>query len=403
MKKYVFLSCCVFGIGGGQQYVSNKAEYLIQKEYKVYSISSSIPCYRNRIEYSGLTRVENSVLDEMSHYPEAYPYIKREKIIKKAIRTFSFEENDEVIIESNSLLCATWGEKIAERIKCKHIIFSISENNPTNEYLQGFLEFKFKRGELATIGVRTFQELTSKSTVVTDQNLPVLRAYLGDNISDEGDDRLENIERSDCNICIMGRGGKRYVEYSCLALAEFCYKHSDVSFTVGLVSEFDDKDKEQIIREQFEKADNVKVYYLGYFSPIPKKIFEMFDLYIGGAGCAALPYRQNVLTLAMDLHNDRPLGFMGYDVYKTIGVSREDADIEAYLKDAFFEKEYLKKEYKPCEVVSAADAFSYHDQFVENSCKEKLYYTKKNKNITIKDRIKAQFPFLVYLKRKMVK
>ena len=403
MKKYVFLSCGVFGIGGGQLYVSNKAEYLIQKGYKVYSISTSGSCYKNGIEYGGLMMVQNSILDEMSYYPEAYTHIKREKIIKKAIRTFSFEENDEIIIESNSLLCAAWAEKIAQRIKCKHIIFSISEKNPINDYLFSFLEFKFNRGELATIAARTFKELIELSSIITEQNIPVLRAYLGDPISEEIDERLENIETSDYNICIIGRGEKRYIEYSCLSLINFCKKHADDTFTVGLVSAFSDKNKEQYIKDQFASLNNVKVYYLGYFSPIPRRLFEMFDLYIGGAGCASLPYRQNVLTLAMDLHNDRPLGFMGYDVYKTVETSLSEADIEAFLEDAFFKKEYLKKQYIPSPQLSASEAFSYHDKFLENSNKIPNYYMKKNRNVSFNEKIKATLSFLIKIKRKLVK
>ena len=399
MKKYVFFSCSVFGVGGGQLYVSNKSEYLIDKGFQVYSISTSHLSYADKIFYKGLYQVQNIILSELEFCPEAYSAAKREKIINQIIHMISADESDEIVLESNNLPCAIWAERLAERLQCKHVFFSISEHNFINGHTLEFLEFKFKRGELATIGTKTFKRIYAKSMLITEQNIPTLRAYLGDYIGDETDERLENIQKSDYNVCIIGRGGKRYVEYACLSLAAFCQKHPTVSFTVGIVSKFRDDEKRQRILERFEAAANVKVYCLGYFSPIPRALFDMFDLYIGGAGCASLAYRQNVLTLAMDLYNDRPLGFMGYDVYKTKDVSEQDADMEAYLEDAFFGKEYLKKEYLPSPVMTAEEAFSRHDEFLENSSKEKEYFIKTNKAVSLKEKVKAKFPFLIKLYR----
>ena len=402
MKKYVFFPCTVFGVGGGQLYVANKAAYLKNKGYEVITASSDSNI-NGDIFYNHLNSIKNSVFKELKHSPDAYTKKRKEKIIQNIIREIGVEEADEIVLESNTLISGLWAERIAERIGAKHIVFSVSEHCNVDEYMSAFLDFKFRRGELATISVSSFENVIRASSLITEQNLPILRAYLGDPIEDVEYKELDKIEKSYFNICIMGRGEKRYVEYACKSLAAFCKKHPDSTFSVALISQFSVQSKEMEIRNAFNQLENVKCYFLGYLNPIPRKIFTLFDLYIGGAGCASLFYRQKVLTLAMDLYNDRPLGFMGYDTCVTNAIASEDNDMESFLEDAFFKKEYLKKQYKSAAYMTAEEAFSHHDYFLQTGSKEKSYFIVTNRSVSLKKKIGARFPFLVAIKRKLIK
>lgn len=402
MKKYVFVSRTVFGIGGGQLYIANKVDYLARRDYSVSTVSTSIHSVNGTIFYNSLKQADNHVFTDLTLPPEVYSLKKRNKIINNVIDTLGLSKNDEIILESNYLVGSIWAERIAEQLECKHIVFCVSEHNKIDRYMCEFSEFKFRRGELSSISAKSFSELIAQSAIVNADNLPILRAYLGDPISDEKNEKLEEIEKSDYNICIIGRGGKRYVDFACESVIDFCKCHPDIYVTVGLVSQFSDSENFKKIKDAFLSVSNIKFYHLGYLSPIPKDIFKLFDLYIGGAGCASLCYRQGVLTIAMDLYNDRPIGFMGYDTCITNCISSESSNMQEYLEDAIIRKEYLKKEYTQPIIITEEEAFSLHDKFIKDSSSEKNYYTKPDKSISLKEKIKAKFPFLIKL-RKMLK
>ena len=393
----------MFGVGGGQLYVANKTDYLIRQGYEVYTVSSSVFSVNGVLVYQKLNQAQNETFTELRYEPDVYSRRRQDKIIENIIRIFALQEQDEIVLESNDLTGSLWAERIAARVGAKHIVFSVSEHNELDAHMLDFLEFKCQRGELATISKRSFENILEASSVITEQNLTLLRAYLGDAIEDVPCAALEKVEKGDFNVCIMGRGEKRYVEYACLALAAFCEKHPSSRFTVALIAEFRDAQTEKAVLDAFGAVKNIRFYHFGYLSPIPRSLVTFFDLYIGGAGCASLFYRQKVLTLAMDLYHDRPLGLMGYDTCVTSVASSEDADMDACLEDAFFRKEYLKKEYTPAPVLSAEEAFAYHDAFLAHSSEEKAYFTARNRRVSCKEKLKAHFPFLAAMRIKLLK
>lgn len=400
MKKYVFLTVGVFGIGGGQRYVANKTEYLIKKGFDVYTFSSSIFSAKSKICYAGLTQAENYIMTELRFYPDAYPRHKAKKILQKAVEMLSFAKDDEIILESNYLIGSVWAERIAECLKAKHIIYSLSEHNRIDAYMQDFIEFKARRGEFAAISTQSVRNLLEQSKVITEQNLQILHAYQGDPVEDIMDERIQSFERGDYNICIIGRGEKRYVEYACEEVVKFAQKHTDKHFSVALVSQFNPTlDKK--IHKLFDSADNIKCHYWGYFAPFPRTLFEMFDLYVGGAGCATLSHRQNALTLAMDLYNDKALGLMGYDGCTYLNPAKTELDMAGYLEDVFFTKQYLGKYCDPLVLYNNED-YDSHMQFAENSSDVLSYYSTINKNIKLRERIKTNIPFLVLVYTKLL-
>lgn len=400
MKRYVFFTCSVFGIGGGQRYVSNKTEYLKEKGYDVCSISTSIFSPKGKIFYKGLHQSHNYVLTELRFHPDAYGKHKAKRIIKKVAELIGTDDCDEIILESNYLTSSVWAERVARCIKAKHIIYSVSEENTITAHMRDFLEFKVKRGEFATISTKSVKELLSKSKAVTEQNLQILHPNLGDPIEDITDERIESFERGDCNICVIGRGEKRYVEYACQEIVKFSQRHRDKQFSVALVSQFNSR-LDARIHALFDTADNVKCYYWGYFAPFPRKLFEMFDLYIGGAGCATLPYRQNVLTLAMDLYNDKALGLIGYDGCTSACPANTQLDMTDHLENVFFEKNYLNMDYVPVVAHSNDNSYDSHMQFIDDSSNDLCYYTVVDKNIGLKEIVKTNMPFLVRLYAKI--
>ena len=79
MRKYIFFSTCVSGIGGGQLYIKNKAKYLSNKGYEVFAI-----CYHGN-KQKKIDFLKHYIFDELENIPDAYSKSKQKKIIDKII------------------------------------------------------------------------------------------------------------------------------------------------------------------------------------------------------------------------------------------------------------------------------------------------------------------------------
>lgn len=395
MKKYVIINSGIDGIGGGQIYTKNKGQYLEEKGYDVFVIH-----YHNDKDISirYLEKFENGYFSELELNFLCVPKKRIKKCIDKMLEYINYNVGDEVIVESNALGLSLWGEELAKRVNGKHIIFSVSEKNVVDQSNLKYTEFKFLRGELATINVQTFSDLYIKSKVVPECGVKKLIAYLGDPVEEYVCPEIDNLELKDKNICIIGRMFKSYVMFSSKKISEYVGRYPENSFSLTIIGMKDEGVISQI-KNLFAKHNNVTVNFIDSLSPIPKKVFSMFDLIIGSSGCASLPYRQGALTLCIDIHEDRALGFMGYDVVKSLGENPDAKDFHEYLDEALFTKEYVNREYTEASYPTKEECFAAHDEFFGKSESTKEYFDFNKCTVSKKEKVKTRLYLIFGIKR----
>ena len=389
MKKYVVFTLSIVGVGGGQLYVSNKLKYMEESGYETYVFSA----LSGEILVSYLKETKGIIDNRFNHYPSEFPKKRVSAILDQIVRILNYSENDEMLVESTCINLSLWAELLAQKCNAKHILFSISEKNEVFPGNVDYYVFKYKRRELFTINSNTFSELYKKSSMVSEGTIPVLVAYLGIPVENYECRAIDEIDKKDRTICILGRISKKYVEIAARELAHFCSAHASLTFNIIVVGGVQSKTDEEIINNiysYYADVNNATLYYPGGLSPLPEKLFEICDLFIGGAGCAILPYRKGKLTLGMSVIDGNALGLMGYDTSSTFIPAQGNISIQQFFSDALIDYKYKAMNFTPAEYsFSSEEIFDSHIREFNKSLNDKEYFSTFDIKLPIKKRIGA--------------
>lgn len=373
-KKYLIFNLCINTVGGSQFYVLNKARYMESLGYETYIFS----CHDREIVIPGLRKYKGLIIDSLEYYPSYFNRKKQEAVINRVLRLADITSHDDVVIESTRGSLSVWAEMVAERCNGKHYFFSISEKNEVFPSIVPFFEFKHSRGELFTISAKTFLGLYAQSSIIKENDIPVLSASMGELVADYPCEIIDKMPLCDRSICIIGRLAKSYMPCAAQGVGAFCRTHPETSFCVAVIGDVNGENASksiEVIRSALGDMPNVTLVVTGALTPLPQKMFSNFDLFIGGAGCATLPYRNGSLTLGMSVIDGKALGLMGYDVTTTFTTESPNRDMVSILEDALFTRKYIKKAFTPTK--PSTSPFGLLDKHIEKygeSTQEKAHY-----------------------------
>ena len=137
-------------VAGGPIYNCNKIKYLKENGWNVIVF----PIDSGRIYIKPLEQYSDRTFPFIKVSPFFYSQKEREKKIDLLASNVSAA--NEIIIETGTDFTALWGELLAERLGAKHIIFFLDEKNEqVNKYTAPFYRFKYERGELASISMKS--------------------------------------------------------------------------------------------------------------------------------------------------------------------------------------------------------------------------------------------------------
>ena len=395
MKKYVIVNYGINGVGGGQIYTKNKAMYMEEKGFEVFVLF----CHNDMdIPIKYLKKFKDGHFPEIEFNIACFSKKRIKKIITEILEYINYNEGDEVFIESNAVEVSMWGEELAKRVNGKHIVFSVSEKNKIDSSNLEYVEFKYQRGELSAINKNTFVELYNRSNVVPNCGVKKLTAFLGDPVEEYDAPEIDNLKLKDKNICVFGRMSKPYVIFSCKKLSEYVVRYPETDFSITMLGMKNDNVISQI-KGLFADCTNVQTNFVDSLTPVPKKVFSIFDLIIGSSGCASFPYRQGALTLCMDIHNNRALGLMGYDIGKSICENPDAKEFEEYIDEALFTKTYVDRVYTEPDFPSMEECFAEHEEFINESAKTKEYFDFSKCTVSKKEKIKTVLCLIFGVKR----
>lgn len=236
---------------------------------------------------------------------------EQEKILNRILSGVS--SGDEVVVESHLFSLSLWGELIAAKTSGKSILNCMEENIPQiskNEF--GFVEFKLKRNEILNC--------TKNS----------LRRYFGKYFKDEYEEYIHGcmkpfcsnvvthtvysdakIPHADFSILSIGRLEKTYVIPSFIEVRRFVVLHPDKSFNVIVIGGDPTGLAQGNITNVFNGLSNVNLVFLGYMYPIPSNLININDVAIASANSVLVPSNEGVPTIAIDIHDNLPLGIYG--------------------------------------------------------------------------------------------
>lgn len=344
MKKYIFLGQSILGNGGGQIYLLNKKKFL-------ESIGYDVSIYSYHID--GEVMFEDFSIYKPLIFPEfqfGLSYFRKhhiQKILTKVLSYVDIIQHDEIIVESNWIGSAEWGELIASKLKAKHIIYLLSEHNCSGNSLN-FLRYKHGKKEISAISENVIKEVFASVCDFSLNEYSVISAgcfslSYPQKIACPELDSIFNNNNADYIISYFGRLEKLKIKYV-TEILEFANKYNGSKI---LFIAMGYNDSVEICKYQSVVAHtpkNLDVRFVKMQAILPEQFFNVSDVVIASAGCAVISSINNKLTISMDVNTGEPIGLLGITTKQsTFSETCSEKSLCELLEDILIKKHYNNK------------------------------------------------------------
>ena len=367
MKSYILFCRTLVEVGGSQLYVRNKALYLesIGWDVNVFSFR------KGNIYIQGLDAFENRICPKLGFPYFLYSKKEKERILNW-IRSF-IRKSEEYVIESNSILLASWAEVLAKELNGKHMLYLLDEQPRTFGLKIDFLNFKLCRCEISGITPKVIQSVFPDTSLANLDEL-VLKALCINSIDDVEDTQLHVDLRGDVKIGLFGRIDKPYLMPTTHKLVEYIKENKDLSFSVVYIGGSPCQSDVSRLKEMFKSLPNADVQVTGYLCPVPRKFVEKFDFFISSAGSANALYWAGLLTISIDGYNFNPNGIMGIHTESALTPEKSQPHLSELLDDLIIKKRYNKGQLVRKRFYDFNYYFEPHMKFLEKGYRYKKEY-----------------------------
>ena len=140
MKTYIIFHNNIDGMGGGQMYVCNKARYMERLGWSVVIFSST----DGPVLIPELDKHRKYIVPEMILSPLVYSKQYAARITDRLLSLLPHRED--CVIESGSARMAFWGELLAQKLHCKHMVHLLYER-PDEAIPESYLPYYWFKWE----------------------------------------------------------------------------------------------------------------------------------------------------------------------------------------------------------------------------------------------------------------
>lgn len=373
MKKYIFIVPSVANMGGAQMYIRNKILYLRQNGWIVEMVLAQ----GGKATLSELQEFVY-VIPELSFQIQCFTKKTQRRVINTIVSKIQIGAPSEVVIESTCIPESSWSEAVAKRLRAKHIVFLLQEENAVvNSGMQDYFIFKHNRKELFGITDTSLGMMFESFHPIPKERSYRLPAFCNNveaNVDSPYIDLVKGTEY-DHLIGMLSRLEKPFVMPSLKDFCRFAYMHEDKKFLLLLMG---DAPKGSGILAQIQDlfkntAPNVSIIATGYLYPVPTRLLEMCDAFFTSAGSAGVCKRSGVPTITYDGNDLKPIGILGRTTKNSLfrGENEIQQDFSVLMEQILFKKKYKKE--TPNYAEGLPD-FSSHLKALVDSSPEKEYY-----------------------------
>lgn len=307
-KKYIILTPGIANMGGSEMFTYNKWKYLTSHGWDVDIF------FFNKGEHFCLKELEkykNNCIPDLI-YGISFLSSRRKKDILDRILS-NVTQNDEIVVESHLYSLTLWGEMIVERMGGRSIVNCMEENIDQISLAEAeFMEFKLKRHEILNASVKSLHRYFGQcyKDEYEKYTHSYMRAYCSNVVTRTVKAEIE-IKKADFNILSIGRLEKPYVLPTFAEVRKFVDLHHDKFFNIIVIGGDPKGDVEGKIRTVFNGVKNVYFLFLGYMFPVPSNLIEINNVAIASANSVLVPSNEGVPTIAIDIHDNLPIGIYG--------------------------------------------------------------------------------------------
>ncbi len=391
-KTYVVICGFADVVAGGPIYYANKVRYMKDLGWNVVVI----PTNKGKHVYiHGMEQYLGPYVPFILDMPSEYPKRQREKLVDY-LQGFIPQDTGETIIETGTDYTCYWGEALAERIKAKHIVIFLDEQNPrVDEKTIGFYLFKYDRHEMACISKPVMQNMFKKYRQLSMDECYGLPCACTNSIEDYKSPLTEKIKRSEWNIGYIGRLEKPFTPTIVDGFVDFCKAYTDKKITITFFGGAFEQKTIDNIRSRFSCLGNVSLIISGYIFPLPLKALQKIDVYVSGSGSARVAMNAGIYSVKVDMLSYMPLGLIRKTSKElTFDKCPHGNRVFDYLKWVLVDKDNLPP--RPVtdylnDIEFVNTSFEQHIKFIDGASKNQAYYDMEKLGISDKRRKKRFF------------
>lgn len=370
MRKYVFVTPHIEGMGGAQMYLYSKYKTLTEQGWEVTLLHASrkpsiLPVFKDF----------HNAIPELLFQTNCYTKRRVKKVINHIIETYFTQEYEEIIIESTCIPQSTWAELLAQCIGGKHLAYLLQEKNVLSFNHVDFFKFKQNRGELAGIKEETISRMFQPYMSFNENEAKVLGAYGASNtVFDVDHPIVEQVKALDVDYVIgsVGRLDKPFVIPSLDKVYHFVSQHSENRFALVLLGGANNPDVVASIRKKFENLSNCTLLISGFLFPLPKAVFPLVDVFFGASGSSRVVMHEGCISISIDVSDYQPIGVLGQTTNNTLSRSIEEPPLDLTI---LLDEVLYKKKYKRVEAITMPTPdYTPHFEFLSSSNQEMVYY-----------------------------
>lgn len=331
MKKYIFFTRTICGIGGAEQYTYNKARYAAEQGYDVYIFSGQ----KGEIMISEFRKHEQYIIPGLAYCPALFSKKEVQRILEDVVRMTGCDQSEECIIQSDAATRAVWAELLARRVKGTHLAFILQEQHNYSDEMRRFLRFKLMRKELAGITKHSVSQMLNDPGIEYAPHMSI--SAFCNNVTADCEDTISSLldQSADYTIGSIGRLEKLCVLPIVNAVCEYAGRYPGQKCNLILIGGTEDQAQLSRIQEAASRAANVKLVITGLLYPIPESLLRNIDAFVSTAGSVRVSYNAERPTVMVHPDSGVPVGILGYDYQlgeRTMYDAEQGADIASKLE-----------------------------------------------------------------------
>ncbi|MBE5850684.1 MAG: glycosyltransferase family 4 protein [Lachnospiraceae bacterium] len=367
-------------MGGAQVYVHNKLDYLKKNGWNVdiYTGRNGFPVINEMNEYAG------NFYPELNEYPFHTSIRRKNEILDRICG--EYDSYSQIIVESNKLPYAVWGEIAAQKMNAKHLFFCLDEEFNPNcmDWEYAFLNYMHKRKSLAGIEHSSLKRMFKDYKAVSDEEAYSLYAS-DENIQADIVYEEQLPDKDENTVCIgfISRLDKSNVITVIDEIIRYAEELQEVNVVFILIGDAPDTSLKKEIKQRLDGINNLIAILTGFLYPVPKKIMDYVDVFVCSSGAALATAMVGKITVTTDVVYGKALGIMGYDLMPDASVfadpnkeypplSQVLGDLVSRSKREEIEKIISEKYHNPSS--DYMKEFDNHMNFINNSDFSDGYY-----------------------------
>lgn len=341
MKTYIFFTRRLINIGGAEQYLYNKKNFLERQGWRVLIFSGQ----HGSILINDFKGFEKYIYTELYCVPSCFTRKAVEKNINRIVSDIGDCNGEECVIESVYMPSSLWAEMVASRIKARHLAFPLQERHIYDEEAKKYLWFKYNRHELAGIVRDSVRQMLGDDSVELRDDVRISASC--NNVFDDCDDPYSKLldPKADYTFGSIGRLVKPCVPAIVEGFCSYARNHPDKRFNVVMIGGSLVKGKEYDILKQLSSVSNIHAVMTGDVYPIPRSFASKIDVFVSTAGAATATYIEKYPTVKVNPINGEPIGVTGLDYMpgeKNMYASSADLSIEKCIDNAILNKDKIR-------------------------------------------------------------